>query len=530
MLKALLRLRVAAWLNWLSGGSRTRKKPSKVKPLLFGLLMIYVLGCFAMMFFALFSVVSEPWYEAGLSWLYFAFFVLVDFAVMFVFSVFTAKAQLFEAKDNDLLLSLPIPPAKILLSRMLGLLGVNFLLDLLVALPVLAAWLLNCPLSGAGALAFAVAFLLTPLFSLALSSFFGWLLSLATARMRRKSLFSTLFSLLFLGLYFYFFSQFGSLMYQLAAVGELLAGKLQAVTPLYWLGHAIADGDLSRLLPGALTLLLPFVLAWWLLSRSFIHTVTNVRGQAKLEYKEKALRLSSPRAALFKRELSRFLSSSTYIMNAALGPILLLVAALALPFFAERINQALAMAAQIRPLLTPLAVLALCAVAGMTNISSASIAMEGDTLWLAQSLPVDTIEVFRAKLRLHLTMALPPVLLMVLSLSWLLRPSLPEVAAALLLCAAYAVCTDLLGLRLNLKHPNLEAMNETQAVKSSIAVMLSLLLNWALTVTLAAAGYGLSLLWDWWLVLLALAAVLLAVCWGLWRWLKRRGTVIFRSL
>jgi hypothetical protein len=37
--------------------------------------------------------------------------------VFFIISIFTAQAELFEAKDNDLLLSMPIKPRTILLSR-----------------------------------------------------------------------------------------------------------------------------------------------------------------------------------------------------------------------------------------------------------------------------------------------------------------------------------------------------------------------------------------------------------------------------
>ena len=86
------------------------------------------------------------------------------FALMFIGSVFTAKSQLFEAKDNELLLSMPVPPGMILLSRMAALLAMNFVLELVVALPVFAAWLQYGTVNGVGILAFIVIVLALPLF------------------------------------------------------------------------------------------------------------------------------------------------------------------------------------------------------------------------------------------------------------------------------------------------------------------------------------------------------------------------------
>ena len=52
--------------------------------------------------------------------------------------MFTAKAQLFEARDNELLLSMPIKPSAILASRMVSLLLLNLGFELLVAIPAVS--------------------------------------------------------------------------------------------------------------------------------------------------------------------------------------------------------------------------------------------------------------------------------------------------------------------------------------------------------------------------------------------------------
>jgi ABC-2 type transport system permease protein len=127
MLKTLLRIRLAAYyrraLRRAAEGPEAVEGQDRAVPFL----MLYCFGAFSVMFFGLFAQVAQPYFEAGLSWLYFSFFGLTAFALMFVGSVFTAKSQLFEAKDNELLLSMPLQPRDILGSRMAALVLLNFL-------------------------------------------------------------------------------------------------------------------------------------------------------------------------------------------------------------------------------------------------------------------------------------------------------------------------------------------------------------------------------------------------------------------
>ncbi|MBO4330442.1 MAG: hypothetical protein J5827_00025, partial [Oscillospiraceae bacterium] len=105
MLRLLVSVRLGAIKYWLTGAGRKKKGLGKGKLILYALLMLYAACAIGfMLFVSLFSVIAGPFFEMGLGWLYFAMFILVDLALMFVGSVFMTKAQLFEAKDNELLL------------------------------------------------------------------------------------------------------------------------------------------------------------------------------------------------------------------------------------------------------------------------------------------------------------------------------------------------------------------------------------------------------------------------------------------
>lgn len=535
MLKTLLKCRFAAFVASFMGlSSKRRKRKAAVsagRAALVALLMVYLLACFGFLFFTFFASTAEPFHQVGVDWLYFTLFGLISFAMMFVFSVFTAKTQLFEAKDNDLLLSLPIPPGKILLSRMLSLLALNLFFELMVAVPAALAWCLQCPVTAAGAVAFLVECLCLPLFSLALSSLFGWLLSLLTARMRRKSLVSTVLSLAFLAAYFYAYSKAALIVNRLLEYSLVVADALRGVQPLYWLGAAPAEGNWLYLLLTVLCLIVPFLLAYWLLERTFIKTATTNRGAAKIKYREREQKVSSAPAALRRREMSRFLSSSTYIMNAGLGAVMLVVAAAALVIKRQAVLDFMGLLPGLEELIFPLGLLLLCAMTGIITISSASVSLEGKSLWIAQSLPVSPAQVLRAKLSVHLTVAVPAVLLAQAALILVFRPTGVLLLCAVLLPQVFNLYIALTGLVANLKHVNLNWMNESQAVKSGVAVLLAMLAGFLAVAVPAVLGW-LFLRWELSLDLLALGYTLLLalVSFLLYRWVLSRGAAIFARL
>ena len=228
MLKTLLRLRMAALLAAFSGHNRKRRSQTKGKAVGYAFLMLYCFCAFVFLFYISFSQLAAAFFPVGLGWLYFAMFAIMAFALMFIGSVFTAKSQLFEAKDNELLLSMPVKPGMILLSRMAALLVMNFVFELVVALPVLVAWLRYGSVSGAGVLSFIVIVLALPLFSLAVSCLFAWLISLITSRMRNTTVVTMVLSVVFLLAYFAFCFRMNAYVTTLAANGQMIAGALSA--------------------------------------------------------------------------------------------------------------------------------------------------------------------------------------------------------------------------------------------------------------------------------------------------------------
>lgn len=531
MLKTLLRVRMAALLAAFSGQNRKRRSQTKGKAVGYALLMLYCFCAFTFLFYTSFSQLAAAFFPAGLGWLYFAMFAIMAFALMFIGSVFTAKSQLFEAKDNELLLSMPVKPGLILLSRMAALLVMNFVFELIVALPVFAAWLQYGSVSGTGVLAFIVIVLALPLFSLAVSCLFAWFISLITSHMRNTTVVTMVLSVVFLLAYFVFCFRMNAYVTTLAANGQAIAGALRAAAPLVWLGQAAAEGSLAGLGLTLLWTVLPFVLAYALLARSFVRIVTTHRGKVRIRYEKKEMRVLPQSGALYRRELARLTSSSGYMLNAGLG----LVFELALAVLAVVKRQELLTVFQVMPALkqalAPVLLLAGMLVSGMVFFTASSVSLEGKNYWIVRSMPVGTRKVLQAKLNLSNSLAVCPALVMMLAASLALR--LPAMQTALLLgCQLmFVLLAANVGLMEDLRHCNLDWINETQAAKQGAGVVLTMLIVWGFVLAIGAAYFLLLANVMDTPVFLALVLALLAILYALsGRWLMTRGAKRFESL
>lgn len=533
MFKTLLRLNLISVGRWFTGGSRRSKsgKSKKGSPLLYALLMLYVFGVFAWLFYSLFQSLAEPLAMLDLGWLYFVYTFIISFAIMFIFSIFSAKSQLYEAKDNELLLSMPIPPSAILAGRMAGLIVLELGFELLVAVPAGIVWFSHSGISASALISYVILCLLLPLLCMAFSSLFGWLLSLLSSKVNNKTIFEVAVSVIFLAAYFYVYSQINKYISTVIMNSSGIAEKLGAITPLYWIGDAAATGSIKHLLLGAPVFILPFAVAYIILSVTFVKTATTKRGGAKKRYEDKGQKVSGLRTALFNRELRRLFSSSAYILNGCLGAIFIIAAAVLLVvkrgdvvFLVEQLGMG-------TEFILPVLILMIGFMGGLMQPTCAAVSLEGSSLWIIQSLPVPPADALKAKLHITYTMFLPPTLLCGLALIYVFRPDPLLSVLALATPLSLLVLMGELGLVINLRHPMLDWTNEAEPLKRSSAVLLSMLVDLALITVCGVGGYflldaGLSSV----LVLGVFFAVFALASRLLNSWISTKGARIFADL
>lgn len=527
MFKALVKTRLAAL--WASFYTRTRsakngKKPSKLGSIGIAVLLIYVIVVFIGMFAALFMSIAEPYHAQGIGWLYFAMAGIMAAAFCLMGSVFTAQTQLYNARDNEMLLAMPIPSAAILGSRMIMLLLLNYFYEALVVIPALAMWIVaGLPVTVGGVICTAVGFLLLPLLPLTLSCLLGGIIAAITARMRNKNIISLVFSLLFLAVYMYFYTNMQTYIQQLMVDGLNIADAFErSIPPFYWLGAAAADGDFVKLILFVLCCVVPFGILYAVLSKTFIGIATERRSAAKKVYKGGEMRTSSAFMAVVKKELARFVSSAGYMINAGMGIVVMATAAV---FMAVKRAQIVMFINEVGTGYAGVLVgLIVCALASMVFISAPSISLEGKSLWVMQTMPIRGGTVLRAKAAMHIMITAPAAVLCTAAMGIIANANALDCIAAALLAVAFAVFTAYFGVALNLRFHRFDWINETAAVKSGMSVMLAMFGSMAilaipalLYALLAAEYIGAAVYMALW------AAIFAAVSIAFDAWFKKHG-------
>ena len=459
---------------------KTNKRRSTGAIIFFVALMAVVPIFFAAMFLALALMICEPFAAAGLGWFYFT--IMSGAAILLgVFgSVFNTYASMYLAKDNDLLLSLPIPVKDVLIARLLGVLAMSFYYS---APATITSAIVYMVLGSPSALAVIGSLLLVPIVTIIvfmLSCGLGYVVAKLSQKLKNKGFLSALIMLAFFGLYYLFYFKASEVIRQIVANGVAVASGVKIYAyPFYAMGK-VGEGDPIAIACFTAAVLVLLGLVWRLLSKSFLKIITNGGKSKKVMFDGKISKQCSPEKAFFKKEMRKYLSSANYMLNTSIGSIFMLLVSVALLIYAPTIREIIIPSADgdgaNLPRIMSVMALGIAMLLSANNfISAPSISLEGKTLWLLKSLPIRPKTAFSAKSALHFVITAPFTLFVSIVLSVVLRLSPLSAIICVLAALAFVLLCGRSGVIINLAFPNVKWTNETIAVKQGLSVLFSML-------------------------------------------------------
>lgn len=532
MIKALFKKQLTEVFSWLFMNRKKQRRTGKGMLgflLLYGALIAYLGG----IVFLAGKFLCQALVPMGLTWFYFTLMAMVALMLGVFGSVFNTYASLYLAKDNDTLLAMPIPVRHILLVRLAGVYVSGLFFELIVMVPAILAWFIyGAPNTLGAVFALLIPFVLS-FFVLALSCLLGLLVATLSTRLKHKNAVITVVALGALALYMWGYTKLmSSLTELLAMVGDIAEAVKGPLFPFYHMGLSAEGKPLSFLIFAAIVLGL-FVLVFLFLSRSFLKLATTNKGAAKETYKRtQSAQKSVGRALLFK-EFKRLFTSPMYLLNCALGAALLPVMGVMMLVMREDVSSFLPLVEQMLGTadVIPLILAAMaCLMCPIINLTAPSISLEGNTLWILKSLPVAPLQVLHAKLKLHLLIGAPAVMIATICLLLAFPPSLPFLFLIPVAVLAFLVLIALFGLVMNLKFPNFSWTSITTPVKQSLSVTVTLLAGWGVVLALGALYIPLHGILSPTIYLTLCCAVLIGACAALYAWLCKKGTKIFKAL
>ena len=190
---------------------------------------------------------------------------------------------------------------------------------------------------------------------------------------------------------------------------------------------------------------------------------------AKHNYQMKKLEQNSVLRALVKKELKGYFSSSIYVSNTILGPILGTVFAGTLLFVnMEQILGEFPM--EIDP--CGVVPLLLASIFCLMTTTCTSVSMEGKNWWIAKSLTLSAEVILDAKILINLILILPCYFVAEIFLMIALKPSMGEVIRILVAPASIILFSLVFGITINLHFPVMNWENEVTVVKQSASALI----------------------------------------------------------
>ena len=392
--------------------------------------------------------------------------------ILLMMTVGTSKI-LFGASDYDMLMSMPIKPQTVILSKLAYVYIVDFVATLLCVFPATIAFMV---VSESGAIVLLNALLLVPflpLVPLFIGLIFGTLFNILMAKVKRKNLVGLAFSGLFLIAYFILMFKTGS---SSDMSDEDMALAISKIAPILLPFSFVVKGMLGNYLNILIFDLAVFVVVFlyvYILSKNYKKInglITSKRTSANFTLEKQ--KSASITFALVKKEIKVYFSNSTIVLNTIIGPIMAILFAIILLVkggiqgFISQMPEEMEGAEQI------IAVFAKGALpyipfffVGLSTYASFSVSLEGKNLWLIKSLPISAKEWLNAKFILNLILILPAGIISVILFGIALNVTVLDVVIAIIIISLYSLLGTALGLTINLKFNSFDWSNPAEIVK-----------------------------------------------------------------
>lgn len=417
----------------------------------------------------------------------------------FITTISLSFGYIIGFKDHDLLLSLPLKPSNIYLSKLLGLIIVNLLYYLCFMLPSMLCYGIMAKMEISYYLLMIFGMIFQPLAIIAIGTMISLLFAKFSGNGRYRQLITNLFTVIFVILIMALSFSFSSLEQGTQATGVFysLYEKIKIMLPtLYWYisGSIVHDG-IKVLLSICINVLILSLFVRFSNKMLFKLNQNYSEEYHDAKFKIKGIQTSSTFITLLKKELKGFFLNFNYFFNLGIGSVMSILALLYLLFnYHDELNTLLAIMPQE---MIETGFLCSCLIIAFMNMidctSCVSISLEGKTLWILKSLPIDVMEVFLAKILVNFIIVFFSSLLDLLIIIFIIPVNYVYIIMAIILLALISIFVGCFGLVINLKFPKLVWDREIIVIKQSLSSFLSVISLMIIGIAIGIAGYYLSI-------------------------------------
>lgn len=468
-------------------GKRFPKKKTVLKFCLFGLLLLFLSATFFVMGFAL-----EPLAEAGYNWLYFTLFGILSISLGVFACVFSTSSALYLAKDNDLLISMPIKNRDILLSRLTLVAGLALMYSSIMWFPAILFYWIFIEINALNVIFTILLQIVMVLLITAIACAIGYIVAVISSSVKNRSFITVVITLIFLGVYYFFCFSLSDYIDSIVENSAVFADKIISwVNFMYQFGKA-ATGDILAFAIFSCICIGLFSLCIYILDKSFVKIVNRFKNVKVIKKEVKFSKQVSTRSTLLRKEFKRFTSLPTYMLNAGLGVIFMIALSVIGLVKRNDLDIILPLLEEELPIIMkylPLSVIsAISLIAGMNQIVTPSISLEGKNIWILKSLPIKTEDILKAKESVQLYVNCIPIVLSSIVLCYCLKLPYSMTITVCLINLFIEIAVTHIDLLIGLLKCDLNWTSEVQPIKQNVSILYGMIVSLLFTV-MVVGGY-----------------------------------------
>ena len=400
--------------------------------------------------------------------------------------IYKTGALLFNCKDDNLLLSLPIRIFKFYIFELI--------FNSLFILPIMIAYIRWAEyLNWTYFLTSFIMLIILPVIPIIISCIIGVITSSLVSRFKYKNVAQiviTMFFLLVILLISYSMDNiFNYLIENATSINDLIT-KIYYPAGVY--AKLITNFNIFDLVLFILINISIFVISILVLEKFYyslnsrLKKITTIK---KVKVDNLTIKSNYKIISLIKKELNTFFKTPVFIINAGFALVLFIFAII---FILLKFNNIILILTDPNGLNlsedlivnnTSILILILIIITSyMTSITNSVISLEGKNINILKSLPINTKTILMSKIYSSLILTTPILLIGTIILFIKFKINILELFLLIFLVVLVPLVSHFIGLIINLKYPKLDAENETQVVKQSMSSFLSVMIGMMLLV------------------------------------------------
>jgi len=448
------------------------------------------------------NLIMDSLREFHMEFVYIPLSVFICAFMLLMEGIYKSGSLLFNCKDDNLLLSLPIKRQTVIFIRIFKFYTFELLYHTLFFLPFLIIYIRYYGISISFIITSIIMLILLPVIPIVISCIFGTISTGLSSRFKFKKAAQTIISMILLVAIMYFSFNMKGVFNELVKHAKTIN---DFITMIYYPAGAfyslITDFKLLDLLLfiliniGLLTITI-FILSkiYFGLNSRIKKIETNNRSSNK-EYKYSRKSVTS---SLIHKEFTRFFKTPIFLINAGFGLVLFIIICILVAYNMNSVleilanNEEIIISKETVLKYLPLIIAFLIAFGSFTtSITSSMISLEGKSFMILKSLPIEPRKIIMSKVYTSSIIMIPAILLGDAILFFRFKVGIIEMLILIALSIILPFISGIVGIITNLKYPKMDAVNDAEVVKQSMSSMISVFAGFAL---LALTGFAIYLL------------------------------------